>query len=215
MAIESQFALRGITAEETKFHYVVAALDGPTARRLGDLLRTPPATDQYTTLKKRLLSTFSLSERERACRLLDLEDLGDRKPSALVDHILSLAGTGNLDFLLRELFIRKLPESIRAIIAASSSTDLRVLGAQADMHFSAAGALISSVAVSPSMEPNLVQEEVNAAYRQRYPRSKFQQRNRQNTSEGGLCYYHDRFGASAKKCRPPCSWGNDRATNRL
>ena len=210
---ESQFALRSITAEETKFHYVVAALDGQTARRVGDLLRALP-TDPYTTLKKRLLSTFSLSERERACRLLDLEDLGDRKPSALVDHILALAGTGSLDFLLRELFIRKLPESIRAIVAASSSTDLRVLGAEADTHFSTTGALISSISDTPSAEPTPIREEVNAAYHPRYPNSRFQQRNRQTISEKGFCYYHDRFGTSAKKCRPPCSWGNDKANSR-
>jgi hypothetical protein len=210
---ESQFALRGITAEETKFHYVVAALDGQTARRVGDLLRTPP-TDSYTALKKRLLSTFSLSERERACRLLDLEDLGDRRPPALVDHILALAGTGGIDFLLRELFIRKLPESIRAIVAASSSTDLRILGAEADRHFSTTGALISSIADTPSAESIPIIEEVNATYHPRYPNSRFQQRNRQSTSEKSFCYYHDRFGASAKKCRPPCSWGNGKASIR-
>ena len=204
--------MRGITAEQTKFHYVVAALDGQTARRVGDLLRTPPA-DEYTALKKRLLSTFSLSERERASRLLDLEDLGDRKPSALMDHILALASSGDLSFLLRELFIRKLPESIRAIVAASSSTDLRTLAAEADTHFSSTGALISSITDTPSTESALIREEVNAAYRPRYPNSRFQQRNRQSTSKD-YCYYHDTFGASAKKCRPPCSWGNDRASCR-
>lgn len=61
---ESQLALRGITAEETKFYYVVAALDGQTVRRVDDL-RIPPAYP-YAALKKSLLSTFSLSERERA-----------------------------------------------------------------------------------------------------------------------------------------------------
>ena len=210
---ESQFSLRGITAEETKFHYVVAALDGQTARRVDDLLRTPPA-DPYSVLKKRLLSTFSLSERERTFRLFDLEDLGGRRPSALVDYILALAGTGSLDFLLRELFLRKLPESIRAIVASSSSTDLRVLGTEADTHFSTTGALISSVADVPSAAPPLEMQEVYAAYRPRYTAPRLQQRNRTNVSEKGFCYYHDRFGASVKKCRLPCSWGNDRASCR-
>lgn len=205
---ESQFSLRGVTNEETKYHYVVAALDGLTARRVGDLLRSPPS---YSALKKRLLSIFSLSERERACRLLDLDDLGDRRPSALVDHILALAGTGNRDFLLRELFIRKLPEHIRGIVAASSSTDLRVLGAEADRHFSSTGALITSIADTPSSAPT---PEVQAAYRPRYATSKYSQHNRAHPSDRGLCYYHDRFGTSARKCRPPCTWGNDKASNR-
>lgn len=209
---ESQFTLRNITAEATKFHYVVAVLDGQTARRVGDLLRSPPTTDPYSQLKKRLLSTFSLSERERAARLLDLEDLGDRKPSALVDNILALAGSGNRDFLLRELFLRKLPESVRAIVASSSTTDLRALGAEADRHFSTAGALISAAEKMPSVLP-VAMDEVQASWRPRNATSK-PPRNCPNRSSEGLCYYHNRFGASAKKCRFPCAWENYRASNR-
>lgn len=199
---ESQFAIRGITADATKFHYVVSALDGQTARRVGDLLRTPSA-DPYTDLKKRLLASFSLSERERAARLLDLDDLGDQKPSALVDHILALAGACNRDFLLREIFLRKLPEPIRAIVASSSTSDLRELGAEADRHFSTAGTLITNVEQRPS-SPLSSPTEVLASSRQ----------HRRPLKPCSICFYHEKFGALARKCRAPCSWGNQTASRR-
>ena len=204
---ESQFTLRSIVAEDTKFHYVVAALDGQTARRVGDLLRTPP-TNPYTTLKKRLLSTFALSERERAAQLLDLEELGDRKPSALVDHILALAGDGNRDFLLREIFLRKLPEPIRAIVASSTMKDLRKLGSEADKHFSTSGAMFSTAASCEVIQQPST--EIQASLRPRRP----QMSSRPVSSSKTLCFYHEKFGNAARKCRAPCTWGNETADNR-
>ena len=87
---EAQFTLRGITADETKYYYVVAALDQGTATRLLNLLSHPPTEDKYPTLKTRLLETFDLSEQERAAKLLHLRPLGDSKPSTLMDEMLAL-----------------------------------------------------------------------------------------------------------------------------
>ena len=67
---EAQFALRKITADDTKYFNVVAALDQETASRLIDYLEKPPEEDRYSSIKKRLLSTFDLSQQERAARLL-------------------------------------------------------------------------------------------------------------------------------------------------
>ena len=115
---EAQFTLRGITADETKYYYVVAALDQGTATRLLDLLSHPPAEDKYPTLETRLLETFDLSEQERA---------------ATVE--------------------RKFPKPPKTDPKSTSSG----------------------------------------------PR-------------GTLCFYHWKFGSSAKKCQPPCTWqGNEQA----
>ena len=43
---EAQFTIHSITANDTKYAYVVAALDQDTASRLLDLLRTPPTTNK-------------------------------------------------------------------------------------------------------------------------------------------------------------------------
>ena len=72
---EAQFGLRKITVDETKYYYVLAALDQDTAVRLLDLISHPPAADKYEALKARLLTTFGLSVREKASRLLHFRPL--------------------------------------------------------------------------------------------------------------------------------------------
>ena len=86
---EAQFVLRHVTADDTKYFYVVATLDQETAQRLLSLLEIPPANDKYQALKQRLLATFDLSQQERAARLLNMPGLGDRKPSVLMDDMLA------------------------------------------------------------------------------------------------------------------------------
>ena len=85
-----QFHIRKITEDATKYYHVVAALDQETSGRVLDTLSAPPADNKYTDLKQRLLTTFGLSKRERASKLLHLHPLGDRKPSELMDEMLSL-----------------------------------------------------------------------------------------------------------------------------
>lgn len=61
---EAQFNLRHITADDTKYYHVLAALDQPTAERLLDLISAPPAENKYPAIRKRLLDVFALSRRD-------------------------------------------------------------------------------------------------------------------------------------------------------
>ena len=72
---EAQFHIRKITDDTTKYYHVVAALDQETSGRVLDTLSAPPADNKYTDLKQRLLTTFGLSKRERASKLLHLHPL--------------------------------------------------------------------------------------------------------------------------------------------
>ena len=67
---EAQFGLRTITGDQTKFWYVVSALDTDTATRITCFLDHPPSTEKYPAIKRLLLATFELKEEERAERLL-------------------------------------------------------------------------------------------------------------------------------------------------
>ena len=101
---EMQFHLRAITADETKYYYVLAALDQETVNRLLDLIANPPVENKYTALKERLTVTLGLSKRERVSRLLHFRPLGDTKPSALMDEMLALLGDHSPCFLFEQLF---------------------------------------------------------------------------------------------------------------
>ena len=129
---EAQFNLRGITAEDTKYFYVLAALDQQTATRLLDLISRPPVDNKYKTLKDRLISTFGLSKHERASRLLHFRPLGDSKPSTLMDEMLALLGDHPPCLLFKQLFLERLPEDIRIQLVDSKIDDYRRLARRAD-----------------------------------------------------------------------------------
>ena len=54
---EAQFALWGIVSDNTKYYYILSALDQTTASRLKDFISHPPAEDKYVALKDWLLDT--------------------------------------------------------------------------------------------------------------------------------------------------------------
>ena len=207
--IEAQFQLRGITQDVTRYFHVVAALDASTARAMA-LLEAPPAVGKYDALKAFLMKLFELSELEKADRLLSLNGLGDSKPSELMERMLAVLGSADPAFLFTHIFLRQLPAPVRTALACSpfsASKDYRELAAEADRIFLAnrqqfVHALPPNHAVStppPPSEDTFGTTAAVTAHRQR---------------DGGLCYYHARFGAKAKQCRQPCNFagqGNARA----
>jgi hypothetical protein len=148
---EAQFQIRGITADETKYYYVISALDQDTATRLLDLINNPPRADKYGELKDRLVSTFSPSKRECASRLLHMRPLGDSKPSALMDEMLALLGDHPPCFLFEQLFLERLPEDIRAQLVDATIDDHRELAKRADALWAVRdmGASVSSIRGRP------------------------------------------------------------------
>ena len=131
---EAQFAVRNVTADNTKYHYVVAALDHATALRVIDMLEDPPQHNKYDNLKRRLTDIFGLSRRQRADQLLDigLHSLGDRRPSQLMDEMLALLGLHKPCMLFEGIFLRCMSEDIRLQLATSSFDDLRAHAKTAD-----------------------------------------------------------------------------------
>ena len=191
---EAQFNLRGITADDTKYFYVISALDQQTATRLLDLISRPPADNKYATLKERLISTFGLSRRERASRLLHFHPLGDSKPSTMMDEMLGLLGDHPPCLLFEQLFLERLPEDIRIQLVDSKIDDCRELAKRAD-----------ALWVSRGMESN-----THAV--QRGPPTGHTTKASNPMPANRLCYYHRKFGKAARQCRSPCTWaGNEKA----
>ena len=142
---EAQFAIKGITADLTKYSDVTASLDQDSATRALDILTNPPDTNKYQTLKTRLLDNYRLSEREAAGRILDINGLGDSKPSELLDKMLAIVPTGQQPgFLFKEVFLRQLPSSIQSIVTQQDYSSLRELAKAADKHFLSSGASINA-----------------------------------------------------------------------
>lgn len=130
---EAQFHIRQITADTTKYYYVVSSLDQETAGHIIDFLQHPPTNDMYVGIKKLLTGTFGLSRRARASKLLHKDGLGDRKPSMLMNEMLALMDGHAPCLLFEQLFLEQLPDDIHLIIADETFTDPRQLAARADV----------------------------------------------------------------------------------
>ena len=202
---ESQFAVRGITDDDTCYHHVVASLSSSTASRAVGFITNPPPTRRYAALKAHLLRLFELSLPERARRLLDISGLGDRKPSEHMEMMLNLLGDQEPNFLFRELFLRHMPPHVQTALAGSTATDPRALAEEADRYF-----LATHRQASELLAP--VRAFSTPRNTQRQQRSTG--RSDETASQDDLCYFHARFGPRARTCRSPCAFkkaGNEKA----
>ncbi|XP_076441065.1 uncharacterized protein LOC143280318 [Babylonia areolata] len=84
--VEAQFGTKAITQDQTKYDYVVSALDINTADEVQSILLNPPAVNKYNTLKSALIKTFGKSQAQKDAELLNLNGLGDKRPTALMLH---------------------------------------------------------------------------------------------------------------------------------
>ena len=203
---EAQFHVRQITADATKYYYVVSSLDQEAAGHIIDFLRHPPADKKYERIKKLLNDTFGLSRRAKASKLLHMHGLGDRRPSDLMNEMLALLDGHKPCLLFEQLFLEQMPDDIRLIIADDDFSDPRKLAARADVLWLARQQ--SDTAIN-----NAVLQRVSHASAHSDLITEISSAN--TTDKKKWCYYHRRWGSNARQCRPPCAHpGNSTAGRR-
>ncbi|GFW27555.1 transposon Tf2-6 polyprotein [Trichonephila clavipes] len=116
--VEAQIQISRISLEETKFHYLVSQLQPKYVENIWDIVNSKSDT-KYTDSKNRLLSLFKESENLRIKRLLTGIELGDMKPSQLLQKLKTVATSDISENLIKTLWLEKLPESIKNILVVS------------------------------------------------------------------------------------------------
>ena len=211
--VEAQFGTKNISTDQTKYDYVVSALDVKTAEEVQDVLVNPPDANKYSVLKRALLKAFGKSQAQRDYELLNLNGLGDRRPTALLRKINAL--NDDPQSLKRALFLSNLPADIRSILAGQDFGDIQKLAEAADRIWETRDASVQQVIhTADSSPPAPVTIEAVSRPRfqpQRRPGSKA-------PSAQAVCYYHLKFGPQARRCQPGCKFssllpsGNDNAS---
>ncbi|XP_073967123.1 uncharacterized protein [Choristoneura fumiferana] len=130
--MEAQFSLSGITADSTKFNYVISQLEHQYAVEVKDIINSPPAENRYVKLKTELISRLSLSQEKKSLQLLQGEQMGDRKPSQFLRQLRILAGTSVTDDFLRTVWSSRLPKNLQVVIASQPNSTLDELADLAD-----------------------------------------------------------------------------------
>ncbi|XP_037501511.1 uncharacterized protein LOC119375402 [Rhipicephalus sanguineus] len=236
--VEARFQLRRITSQASKYLHVVAALPPDIADAIDDVLASPSSEKAYDELKSTVLKRLEVSEQSRLQQLLSHEELGDKRPSQLLHRMRQLLGQQASEVrqqpLLRELFLQRLPQSTRMILAGSDDVALERLAQLADritdctepskMPIAAAGmsehasrlgrledvdrlaAAVENLALSNKHRP----ARHRSSFRDRSP----QHRGHSSEAEQSVCWYHRRFREQATRCTQPCSWTGNAPASR-
>ena len=194
---EAHFHIRQITADPTKYYYVVSALDQDTATHVIDFLRHAPTTGKYEGIKELLISTFGLSRHARAARLLHMDGLGDRKPSMLMNEMLALMDGHVPCFIFEQIFLEQMPDDIHLILADESFTDPRQLAARADVLWHSKqqddNSINNVAAVSRHSTPTTSARSLETTVKS------------SNNNSDKWCYYHHRLGKDARRAASTCT----------
>ena len=142
------------------------------------IITNSPSEGKYDNLKQNIIRLLELSPREKARELLNMNDLGDRKPTELLNSMRHLNDSQQRIELFKELFLEQLPISTQQILAGLAN-DLSL-----DTLAEHVGAMTKFDLV------NIIRIETQST----------------GTEEIGLCYYHSKFGNNETKCRKPCSY---------
>lgn len=119
--------------DEAKFNLVVAKLGRDALQQVSDILLSPPATGKYDAIKERLLQTYEESASRQFQKLVSEMELGSQKPSQLLRRMRDLGrNTQVSEQTLHNLWIARLPNSMRAVLTVSQDQTLENLANIAD-----------------------------------------------------------------------------------
>ena len=160
---ESAFNTCHVGEERLKFDLVVACLGEETLTQVQSVVEIPEQlAHPYQVLKARLLEVYQPDMWEQASRILHFRELGDTKPSQLMDQMLALhprdeqPGT-----LFKAVFLDRMPADIRAHVQGLAARQgCRELAAACDVVWHARtskGRPGTTAAVAEAQEEELVE----------------------------------------------------------
>jgi len=207
-----------------KFNIVLTSLSEDTLGRIKAIVEMPDQLQApYECLKERLIEIYQPDVWECAARLLHMRELGDLKPSQLMDDMLALLPVSETPgVLFKSVFLARLPGDMRDHVQAHAERlSCRELAGMADNIWQSRNARRCDVAAALPMSSHFspTDEEVDsltetvAAINMKKRVQQQQQRPRPPARKGGsqsqlVCWKHLRFGKKARDCADPdnCSF---------
>ncbi|XP_018403547.1 PREDICTED: uncharacterized protein LOC108780366 [Cyphomyrmex costatus] len=130
--LEGQFELAKITGDHERYLHALSRMEPGQAKEVKDIIVSPPSGQKYEALKAALIQRLTDSQENRIRKLIETEEMGDRKPSQFLRHLSTLAGTIVSERLLRTLWLGRLPTYIQAILATRAEDPLNNVADHAD-----------------------------------------------------------------------------------
>lgn len=134
--LDLYFCQIGDEDQTSRFRIAATLLPGHLLRDFADILRNPPDDEPYTVLSQAIQQRFGKSVEQRLRSLLSDQQLGDRRPSQFLRHLLDLAeaeGSQQDSPLVRQIFFNAMPPKIQPFLQClPQGTDLATLASTAD-----------------------------------------------------------------------------------
>ena len=221
--IEVLFDQHRVVGSVSRYRCLVLALSQEVVTPHRRFLQTITAAtpNPYELLKTRLLQTYAPTDTALLTQLLAAVELGDRRPMDMMKTMLSqLPPDEPAGKLFLALYLQRLPAPLRERVAAKHFTDPQQLAEYADTLWEAQTRPLVTAAVLPAAQPSPVPSQRRGRSRgrsssrprsdSRSPRRRFSPNpppaSATTAPAAYICYYHERFGAAARNCRPPCAW---------
>lgn len=223
--VEAQFDLAGICNDTTKYNHIICAVDTEILSQVADIVQNPPDNEKYNKLKNRLVELYTDSQESRLRKLLGDMQLGDKKPSMLLNEMQRLGGTSCSSQLLKTLWLQQLPIATQSCLTMSSGTieELAKLAdkiSEIDQQRVAINAVsdstseilktlikeVNELKIVSTRNNNRSRSENSNRARQRSRSSSRAMHSRWKMGENNYCFYHDNFGKKARKCTEPCKY---------
>lgn len=230
--LEGQFTICGIMDDDTKYAYVFTRVELQQTREIRDVIRNPPSTGKYKAIKTALIQRLLDPQELRIRKLMEHEEIGDRKPSQFLRHLSTLAGAAVSDKLIRTLWLSRLPPQTQAILATRKGDNLQDIADQAvridEVNDRALVLTTAQPSTSTTASPPTWTEQISKLTQQvaaltaqmtKLNKQSRRERSRSRTrgharsrhrskaiTPEGVCCYHRRFGEEARKCTQPCTY---------
>ncbi len=165
------------------------------------------------------MGKYSLSKWSRCAAIVDHDQLGDRRPSALMDDMLAVHPEGEKpNSLFLYIFLRKLPPDMMDQLIVKDYATPRELGLAADKLWDSRRsrgrpvcAVVEAAPVSAVSTSSRSPSPSSGRSSQRRPATSGGGRRHRPSTPGpsGLCRLHAKWGEDARQCFPPCSWAKN------
>lgn len=231
---ETEIHTKNVVSDYDKYSHLIPRLPKEFLQVIEHVILNPPAEGKYELVKHLILEAVEPTAKATLDQLFAASELGDRTPSALLREIRGMAGSHVDEYFLKELWLRRLPPQVQAIVAIQLHKPLNEVASAADIVAERLQVTATTSKLSQDRETNDLLREIEALrvsntrlpgpsqasrthigrsptrYLRRSSPYRFGRKNdlspaRQKPQPNDeLCWYHQRFGLKAKRCKQPC-----------
>ena len=226
---EARFRSGGVELEQHCFDLLVGAMSMDSIGQVIDLIENPPDVLPYSTLKAKLLMAHQLTDYQRLEVMFQMEPLGARKPTELLNLMLETCPRGHSNnIFFTHMFMRALPAELRIMLGEDDHQDSRALAEKADRLWALHGPkqhLLANVSEPAEPSPVAAVQQRGKVMKQKFKRASHQSVPQHQVAQAGgqqatpsvapsqmarmgsgLCHFHWCYGDKAKRCEAPCNW---------